>query len=175
MVQDVSKSAEWYEKKAQTHIQTATEKAVEQAGSILREKAGEISSMFTSELDNSSRNFVGHTQSQMEDTVREAFERARALFSEASETTSAAFTDEIQRTGRQELEGFGDELQKTVEHARTETRRRPPRSLPKSHHRTGRIPPPLRNLYEHALETRVNDAQAKVQASFSPLLDSGDT
>ena len=105
-IQDVFKSAEWYEKKAQTHIQNVTEKAVEQAGAQLREKAGEISGTFTSELDNSSRNFVGHTQSQMEDAVRDAFERARGLFSEASETTSAAFTDEIQRTGRQELQGF---------------------------------------------------------------------
>ncbi len=112
-IQDVFKSAEWYEKKAQTHIQNVTEKAVEQAGSQLREKAGELSSAFTSELDNSSRNFVGHTQSQMEDTVRDAFERARTLFAEASDTTAAAFTDEVQRTGRHELEGFGEELQKS--------------------------------------------------------------
>ena len=78
-IQDVFKSAEWYEKKAQTHIQNMTEKAGEQAGASLREKAGEISSVFTSELDNSSRNFLGHTQSQMEDAVRDAFERARGV------------------------------------------------------------------------------------------------
>ena len=72
-IQDVFKSAEWYEKKAQTHIQNVTEKAVEQASSQLREKAGELSSAFTSDLDNSSRNFVGHTQSQMEDTRARRF------------------------------------------------------------------------------------------------------
>jgi hypothetical protein len=172
IVQDVSKSAEWYEKKAQTHIQSATEKAVEQAGSVLREKAGEISSMFTSELDNSSRNFVGHTQSQMEDTVREAFERARALFSEASETTSAAFTDEIQRTGRLELEGFGDELQKTVEYARTEldgARREVSQRVTVEQEEFLRR---FQTAMDSALEHGVNDAQAKVEASFSPLLDS---
>ena len=172
VVQDVSKSAEWYEKKAQTHIQTATEKAVEQAGSLLREKAGEISSMFTSELDNSSRNFVGHTQSQMEDSVRDAFERARALFSEASETTTAAFTDEIQRTGREELQGFGDELQKTVEHARSEldgARREVSQQVTIEQEEFLRR---FQTSMNDALETSVSDAHAKVEASFSPLLDS---
>ena len=142
-IQDVFKSSEWYEKKAQTHIQNVTEKAVEQAGSNLREKAGEISSMFTSELDNSSRNFLGHTQSQMEDAVREAFERARALFTEASETTSAAFTDEIQRTGRQELEGFGEELQKSVTAARAELDGARRELSQQGHHGAGRVFAPL--------------------------------
>ena len=170
-IQDVFKSAEWYEKKAQTHIQNMTERAGEQAGTSLREKAGEISSVFTSELDNSSRNFVGHTQSQMEDAVRDAFERARALFSEASETTSAAFTDEIQRTGRQELEGFGEELQKSVMQARADleaTRNEVSQRV------TSEQEEFLRRFQEamrKALESGVKDANAKVEASFSPLLD----
>ena len=171
-IQDVFKSSEWYEKKAQTHIQNVTEKAVEQAGSDLREKAGEISSMFTSELDNSSRNFVGHTQSQMEDAVREAFERARALFSEASETTSAAFTDEIQRTGRQELQGFGEELQKSVTEARNEldgARRELSQQVTNEQEEFLRR---FQAAMNQALETGVAHANAKVEASFSPLLDS---
>ncbi len=170
-IQDVFKSAEWYEKKAQTHIQNMTEKAGEQAGASLREKAGEISSVFTSELDNSSRNFLGHTQSQMEDSVRDAFERARGLFSEASETTSAAFTDEIQRTGRQELEGFGEELQKSVAQARADleaTRNELSQRV------TSEQEEFLRRFQEamnKALESGVKDANEKVEASFSPLLD----
>ncbi|MEQ1354584.1 MAG: hypothetical protein ABLT11_11230, partial [Candidatus Acidiferrum sp.] len=170
-IQDVFKSAEWYEKKAQTHIQNMTEKAGEQAGASLREKAGEISSVFTSELDNSSRNFLGHTQSQMEDAVRDAFERARALFSEASETTSAAFTDEIQRTGRLELEGFGEELQKSVTQARADleaTRNELSQRV------TSEQEEFLRRFQEamnKALESGVKDANEKVEASFSPLLD----
>jgi len=40
------KSAEWYEKKVQTQIVGLTERAVEQAGNQLREKAGEISGVF---------------------------------------------------------------------------------------------------------------------------------
>src|SRR6202040_3987282 len=52
-VDDLMKSAEWYEKKAQTQIQSLTEKTVEQAENKFREKAGEVSSVFASELDHS--------------------------------------------------------------------------------------------------------------------------
>src|SRR5580704_10733493 len=45
-VDDLMKSAEWYEKKAQTQIQSLTEKTVEQAENQFREKAGEVSSVF---------------------------------------------------------------------------------------------------------------------------------
>jgi hypothetical protein len=170
-IQDVFKSAEWYEKKAQTHIQNVTEKAVEQAGSQLREKAGEVSSSFTNELDSSSRNFLGHTQSQMEDSVRDAFARARTLFTEASETTTAAFSDEIQRTGRQELQGFGDELRRSVEQARSEMEEAR-REL--SQRVTTQQEEFLRRFeasMNKALETGVTDAHHRVEGSFSPLLD----
>jgi hypothetical protein len=171
-IQDVFKSAEWYEKKAQTHIQNVTEKAVEQAGSQLREKAGELSSSFTSELDNSSRNFVGHTQSQMEDTVRDAFERARALFVEASDTSAAAFTDELQRTGRHELQGFGEELHKTVEQARAELDTARRELSQKITSEQAEFLQRFQEAMDKALESGVRDANEKVEASFSPLIDS---
>jgi len=117
-MEEMFKSAEWYEKKAQTQLQNSTEKMVEQTGASLREKAGEISSLFTSELSHASRSYVEQSHRQLEDTVRDAFERVRLLFAEAADTTSAAFTDEIQRNARQELEGFMELMQKTVEQSR---------------------------------------------------------
>ena len=54
-MEEMFKSAEWYEKKAQSQAQTYTEKLVEQAGAQLREKAGEISALFTNDLDHASR------------------------------------------------------------------------------------------------------------------------
>src|SRR5438552_2743686 len=120
VVEELLKSAEWYEKKAQTQIQSLTERTIEHAGNQLREKAGEISSVFAGELDHASRNFVGHSQTQIEEIVRDAFERARSLFAEAADTTAAAFTDEIQRTGRQELEGFNFEVQRSTDNARSQ-------------------------------------------------------
>src|SRR6266567_4576782 len=142
VVEELLKSAEWYEKKAQTQIQTLTDRTIEHAGNQLREKAGEISGVFASELDHASRSFVGHSQTQMEEIVRDAFERARALFAEAADTTAAAFTDEIQRTGRQELEGFNCELQRS------------------------------QSSMSGALESGVAEAQKKVSEGFGPLLES---
>src|SRR6202790_417627 len=52
--EEMFKSAEWYEKKAQTQLLSLTEKLVEQAGGELRQKAGEVSGLFASELDNAS-------------------------------------------------------------------------------------------------------------------------
>ena len=117
-MEELFKSAEWYEKRAQTQLQNSTEKLVEQAGTSLREKAGEISSLFAGELSHASRSYVEQSHRQLEDTVRDAFERVRLLFAEAADTTSAAFTDEIQRNARQELEGFMELMQKTVEQSR---------------------------------------------------------
>ncbi|MDP9147546.1 MAG: hypothetical protein M3N22_07780, partial [Acidobacteriota bacterium] len=171
-IQDVFKSAEWYEKKAQTHIQNVTDKAVEQAGTHLREKAADISSAFTNELDNSSRNFVGHTQAQMEDSVRSAFDRARSLFAEASETTSATFTDEIQRTGRQELSGFGQELQKSVQDARTDLAAARAELSQQVTAEQEEFLQRFRANINKTVETSVTQAHDKVQSSFSPLLDS---
>src|SRR2546429_440960 len=119
VVEELLKSVAWYEKKAQTQMQSHSEKAVEHAANQLREKARDISSAFATELDHSSRNFIGHTQTQMDEVVRDSFERARALFAEAADTTTAAFIDEIQRTARQELGGYNEELKRSTVQARS--------------------------------------------------------
>ncbi len=172
VVEELYKSAEWYEKKAQTQIQNQADRAIEQAANQLREKAGEVSSVFASELDHSSRNFVGHTQTQMEEVVRESFERARALFAEAADTTAAAFTDEVQRTGRQELDGFGKELQRSKEEARSEMNAAREEL---AHRVTSEQQEFLRRFQTSmggALEAGVADARKKVEEGFEPLLAS---
>src|SRR5216684_1511121 len=172
VVEELFKSAEWYEKKAQTQIQNQADRAIEQAENQLREKAGEVSSVFASELDHSSRNFVGHTQTQMEEVVRGSFERARALFAEAADTTAAAFTDEVQRTGRQELDGFGKELQRSKEEARSEMNAAREEL---AHRLTSEQQEFLRRFHAAmggALEAGVAEAQKKVSEGFGPLLDS---
>lgn len=171
-VEDLMKSGEWYEKKAQTQIQHATEKAIELASNHLREKAGEISSMFASELDHSSRNFVGHTHRQMDEVVREAFERSQALFAEAAETTAAAYTDEIQRTARQELESFAQELQGSVGEVRTQM---DAARTDLSQRVTAEQEDFLRRFRESmntAMESGVADVYQRVQGGLAPLLES---
>ena len=172
MIEELFKSAEWYEKKAQTQIQHLAETAVEHSGNQLREKAGEISGVFASELDHSSRSFVGHTQTQMEEVVRDSFERARALFAEAADTTAAAFTDEIQRTGRQELGGYDQELRRSTEQARM--------TLDAEHAQLAqRITTEQEGFLRRfetamagALEAGVAQARKQVSEGFGPLLDS---
>jgi hypothetical protein len=171
-VEEIYKSAEWYEKKAQTQLNSLTEKVVEQAGNQLREKAGEVSGVFASEVDHASRSFVQHTQTQMAEVVHDAFDRARALFAEAADTTSAAFTDEIQRHARAELEGFeaavrksGEESRENLDRAHTEATRR----------LTAEQEQFLRKFQasmHSALESGVAEVQQKVQSGLSPLLDS---
>jgi hypothetical protein len=171
-VEDLLKSAEWYEKRAQTQIQGVSEKISEQAGMQLREKAGEISSEFASEMDQSSRNFVSYGQAQLADLVTDSFDRARALFAEAADTTSAAFIDEIQRHARQDLDGFEAELQKStaetrsqMETARAELAQRVTTEQEEFLRR-------FQSAMSDVVETGVVNANLKVQAGFEPLLKS---
>jgi hypothetical protein len=171
-VDDLIKSAEWYEKKAQTQIQSLTEKTVEQAENQFREKAGEVSSVFASELDHSSRGFIGHTQTQMEEVVRDAFEQARSLFAEAAETTTAAFTDEIQRQARQELDGFGQETQRSLGETRSQLDAARAELSQKVTAEQEAFLRQFRSGMSSAMERGVADANARVQAGMAPLLES---
>jgi hypothetical protein len=172
MVEELLKSAEWYEKKAQTQIQNLTERTIEHAGNQLREKAGEISSVFASELDHASRNFVGHAQTQMEEVVRDSFERARSLFAEAADTTAAAFTDEIQRTGRQELQGYNEEVRRSADEARVQLDAARMELTQKTTAEQEAFLRRFQSSMGGALEAGVAEAQKKVSEGFGPLLDS---
>jgi hypothetical protein len=174
-VEEMYKSAEWYEKKAQTQIAAISEKAVEQASNQLRERAGEVSSVFAAEVDHASRNFVEHTQAQMAEAVHDAFERTRALFAEAADTTSAAFTDEIQRHARMELEGFRTALGKAAEDSRSQ--------IETSHSQlTRRLTAEQEEFLRRfqaqmssALESGVSEVQQKVREGLGPILESWKT
>ena len=171
-MEEMFKSAEWYEKKAQTQLQSSTEKMVEQAGAELREKAGEVSSLFASELNHASRSYVEQSHRQMEESVRESFERIRILSAEAADTTSAAFTDEIQRNGRQELEGFMELMQKTVEESRE---RLDAARAEMSHKLTVEQDEFLRRFQtgmSESVDQKLAESQAKVRAEFEALWDS---
>ena len=100
------KSAEWYEKKVQTQMQAALEKGLEQAGTNLREKAGEMSSLFASELDHYSRSYVDHARSQIEDLTREAGERANHQMTQAADNASADFIKRSEQLAREQYESL---------------------------------------------------------------------
>jgi hypothetical protein len=170
--EEIYKTAEWYEKKVQTQLNTLTEKVAEQGANQLREKAGEVASEFAAELDHSSRNFVSHTQGQMQEAVRDSFDRARELFAEAADTTTAAFMDEIQRHGRQELDGFAEAVKQTS----AETHRGFAASQEAlAQQLTSEQENFLRRFQAgmaEALESGIREAQEKITAGFGPLLQS---
>jgi hypothetical protein len=171
-MEEMLKSSEWYEKKAQSQVQNLTEKLVEQTGAQLREKAGEVSGRFATELDHASRSYMGQTQQQLEESVRDAFERVRLLFAEAADTTSAAFTDEIQRNARQELDGFNELMQKSVEISRE---RLDATRADISHKVSAEQEEFLRRFHDSmsgAVERGLTEAQQQVESSFTALLES---
>jgi hypothetical protein len=171
-VEDLIKSAEWYEKRAQTQMQSLADKVGEQSIVQLREKANEVLSEFSSEIDQSSRNFITYAQTQMADVVSESFDRARALFAEAAETTSAAFVDEIQRHARQDLDGFAEELQKSSTEAQTRLDAARAEHTEKVTSEQEDFLRRFQTSMSGAMEAGVAEANEKVQAGFEPLLKS---
>src|SRR6185437_1481757 len=58
----LQKASDWYQKKAQTTMQSALEKAVEHSTATLRDRAAEISSLVASELDHYRRSYLDHSR-----------------------------------------------------------------------------------------------------------------
>ncbi len=109
------KASEWYQKKAQTSMQSALERAVEQASATLREKAGEMSSLFATELDHYSRSYTEHTEGLLEESAKKVVDAARTQLGEASATTLAGMGDEAQRMAAKELEHLEEAGKLTAE------------------------------------------------------------
>jgi hypothetical protein len=171
-VEDLIKSAEWYEKKAQTQMQSVAEKIGEQSAGQLREKASEVQSEFSGEMDQSSRNFITYAQTQMAEVVRESFDRTRGLFAEAAETTSAAFVDEIQRHARQDLDGFEAELRKSGAEARMQLDAAHVELTQKVTSEQEDFLRRFQGAMGGVMEAGVAEANEKVQLGFEPLLRS---
>ena len=87
------KSADWYEKKVQTQMQSTLEKGLDQATASLREKAGDLSGQFATELDHYSRSYVEHAQTQMGENARDVAEKASLQMKQAGEAAAASFVD----------------------------------------------------------------------------------
>jgi hypothetical protein len=173
--EELYKTAEWYEKKIQTQLQTLTEKTIDETVKQLHDKAGEVSGVFANELNNTSRGFATQTRQQMEEAVHDAFERIRLLFAEAADTTSAAFTDEIQRNARQELEGFTELSNRRLEESRERldaTRAEFDLKLSSQQEEFLRR---FQTAMNETVVCGVTEAQEKVQAGFASLWDSWET
>jgi hypothetical protein len=171
-MEEMFKSAEWYEKRAQTQAQTFTEKLEEQSTAQLREKAGEISGLFATELDHSSRSYLNQSHHQLEESVGQAFKKVQMLFAEAADTTSAAFTDEIQRNARQELDGFNELVHKSVELSREQLDATRVVISQKVSAEQEEFLRRFQDSMSSSVEKGLREAQGQVESSFAALLES---
>ncbi|MBI3663435.1 MAG: hypothetical protein HY234_10350 [Acidobacteria bacterium] len=112
------KSAEWYQRKAQASMQTAFEKGITHATTHLREKAAEISTLFASELDHYSRSYSEHSQGLLDEAAKEMTSRMRAQLSETTEASAAKFSDEIHHLAEDKVERLQATSGSVVEEAR---------------------------------------------------------
>jgi hypothetical protein len=116
----LSKASDWYTKKAQTTMQSALERGVEQSTSALRDRAAEISSMVASELDHYRRTYVDHSQAQIEEIAKEVVERERGMMTEAAEMTTAGFSGRIQQLVGESFSRFEESSRQALEKNRSD-------------------------------------------------------
>jgi hypothetical protein len=109
------KSADWYEKKIQTQMQTTLDKGLDQTSLRLREKAAEMSGLFASELDHYSRSYVEHAQGQMEENARDAAERASQQITEASDVATARFSERAAQLGGEQFDVYASKTKTAFE------------------------------------------------------------
>jgi hypothetical protein len=109
------KSADWYEKKIQTQMQTSLDKGLDQAASRLREKAAEMSGLFASELDHYSRSYVEHAQGQMQENARDVAEQASRQIVEAGDAAAAKFSDRAAQLGREQFDVYASKTKTAFE------------------------------------------------------------
>lgn len=109
------KAAEWYQKKAQTSMQSALEKMTEQSTAGMRERAAEVSRMFGSELDHYSRSYVEHAQGMIEEDAKEIKERTREQLEVTAKTVAASATDELRRITSESLVQFEEAAKASAE------------------------------------------------------------
>jgi hypothetical protein len=114
------KASEWYQKKAQTTMQTSMERSVEQATTSLRDRAAETSRLLASELDHYRRTYVEHSQAQIEDAAKEVVDRQRNKLSENAEVAGATFANQVNRVTLESLRRFEESSREALEKARSD-------------------------------------------------------
>jgi hypothetical protein len=157
----LSKASDWYTKKAQTTMQSALERGVEQSTTALRDRAAEISSLVASELDHYRRTYVDHSQAQIEEIAKEVVDRERKEMSEAAEATTAGFGDRIQQVVGESFRRFEDASRQALEKNRSDM----------EYNREGALTEFQKNLDEKML-SGIEQARDNLQTQLMSLIES---
>jgi len=163
------KASQWYEKKIQTQMQSALEKGLEQAANSLRDKAGEISGLFASELNHYSRSYVEHTQSQMDEAVKEAVEGVRRRLAETTETTTATFEGDIQRAAQREFERFSGSVANVSEQSTSQLEMHAAQVRSRIDAESRQFLVELRKSMTETVQQGVTQARQELEAQLAPM------
>ena len=156
----LSKASDWYQKKAQTTMQSSLDKAVEQSATALRGRAAEISSLVASELDHYRRSYVEHSRGEIEEAAKEVLDRERGKLSESAEMVHASFSDRVQRMTGESLRKFEEASRQALEKARSDVEYNREASLEE-----------FQKALDHRMTQGVEQAQVFLQSQLAPLIE----
>ena len=157
------KTAEWYQKKAQTSMQASLEKSVEQSTTTLRDRAAEVSSLLASELDHYRRTYVEHSTAQIEDAAKEVIGREREKMSETAQMVTAGFSDQVYRATTDSLKRFESAAESTLEKARSDMEFNRDTSLSE-----------FQKLLDEQMTAGVDQARQFLQSHLVPMMEQWD-
>ena len=98
------KASEWYQKKTNAALQSAMDRSLEQSLASLREKAGEMSSLFASELEHFSRSYAEHTRALLEEAATTVKQSAQGEIEVATEAARTRVVEETRRLAEQQVD-----------------------------------------------------------------------
>jgi len=158
--EELSKAADWYQKKAQTTMQSTMERSVEQSTATLRDRAAEISSLVASELDHYRRSYLEHSQAQIEEAAKEVIDRERGKLNESASAAGASFSDQVQRVAGESLRRFEEASRQALEKARSDM----------EYNREGSLTDFQKRL-DDQMAAGIEEARLHLQSQLGPLVE----
>lgn len=157
------KASDWYQKKAQTTMQSSLEKVVEQSSTALRDRAAEVSSLLAAELDHYGRTYVEHSSAQIDDAAKEISSREREKMTENAQMVTASFSDQVQQVTAESLQRFERASREALEKARSDM----------EFNREGSLVEFQKHIDTRMMES-VEQASVHLQSQLIPMLEQWD-
>jgi hypothetical protein len=165
------KAAEWYQKKAQTAMQSALDKVVEDSSARLREQAGEVSRLFAAELDHRSRSFAEHAEGLLEEASREVSAQTLARLNEYRDTRLATFDDEAHRLAENTLAKLNDATKLAVLEMKSEIDARVRQARTEAEAHSDGVVVEFQRRMQERLEAGVESARQQMERSMETILE----
>lgn len=170
-IEELLRSSEWYQKKAQTGMQSALEKALEQALDGLRERAAEVSRVFTSELDHYSRSYGEQSREKIEEAAREVLERSRGELASAAAALSESFAEDARRVEDEQARRMAAVADAAVEETAAQVAARAAQARGEMEAHAAMAAAGFERRVAESASGAVRDARAAIEAALAPLVE----